>query len=260
MVKVDTTNMEDKCAVDLVNTLIKLQSVRNGNTEREIKVIGSFNNDIILSGIIDQVQYCPSDGSMIILELKTRQTATLPEYQQRQSNHLQVMIYKQLLDPLTQGHHKNYSDILQQQGLRVTLPLSKGPVDYIKSNELIDSTATTITLHKLSSIVTKAIVDLRLPVVNTLLVQYISQADRIVLGIEPVLYDLEWTSKMVKSAIEYWKGDREAVGVDIEDSWKCQHCSFNDVCFWRKKQVSEASPVKKWPQEFYHSPVAKKLS
>ena len=255
--------MEDKCAVDWINALIKLRSVQKGNTEREIKVIGTHFGNMLLSGIIDQVQYCPSDKSFIILELKTRTTNTIPENSQQQSNHLQVMIYKELLDSLTQGHYNNYSEMLHQKGLRMTLPLTKGPIDYIKSSglyHLFELMGADITLQRLVDAICKAIVDLQLPLVNTLLVQYIYQKDGSVIGIEPVLYDESWTDKMVRSAIGYWKGERSAMGVDIEDSWKCNSCQFNDVCVWRKRQVIETSPVKKWPREFYEVSSAKRLA
>lgn len=37
----------------------------------------------------------------------------------------------------------------------------------------------------------------------------------------------------------WWKGEREAVGVDVEEAFKCRICEFADECEWRKQKVDE---------------------
>lgn len=255
-VDVETVTKEDRCAVELVNTFIKLQSVAMGNTEREIKLFGRMpggnQHNLLVSGVIDQVQYCVSDNSLIVLELKTRKSQSLPENEQRKANHLQVMIYKVLLDSFTHGL-EDYTQLLQARGLLIDRPLTAGPVEHMKELKLdnSDQLGTPPTLRHLADIVSKAVVNLNLPLVDALLVQYVYQGNGDVLGVEPVPHDDEWVRKMVDSAHQYWKGERDATGVDIEECWKCSTCPFKDVCVWRKKQKLETSPVKKWPEEFY---------
>ena len=40
------------------------------------------------------------------------------------------------------------------------------------------------------------------------------------LGVETVLHDEAWATKELKSSLGYWLGEREASGVDVEESWK----------------------------------------
>lgn len=37
----------------------------------------------------------------------------------------------------------------------------------------------------------------------------------------------------------YWRGEREIVGVEIEEVWKCSRCDFVDICEWRVKKDKE---------------------
>jgi exonuclease V len=38
----------------------------------------------------------------------------------------------------------------------------------------------------------------------------------------------------------WWKGAREAKGVEIEEAFKCRICDFAESCTWRKTKVEEA--------------------
>ena len=215
IVKIDTVTKEDKCAVELIDTFVKLQSVQSGGLEREIKVLGCpFGQKIMLSGVVDQLQYCRSDGTLVLLELKTRRSKSLPESEQKRSHHLQVMIYKTLLDSLTQGHCK-YIELLQQKDLRLAIPLSHGPTEYLKESglsHLITNEHQIITLGQLAHSISELIKRLDLPPVESLLIQYEYQGNGEVLGVEPVIHDEDWACKEVISSLKYWKGEREAVG------------------------------------------------
>jgi exonuclease V len=39
--------------------------------------------------------------------------------------------------------------------------------------------------------------------------------------------------------MEWWKGERKAVGVDIEEAFKCRTCEFAEVCTWRQNMDDE---------------------
>ena len=125
-------------AVDLLNTYMKLASIREGNYGREIKIYGAPLNQIpnvIITGIIDQIQYCTIDNSLVVLELKTRSSHTLPGEAQKRSHYLQLMLYKMLLDSWTQGQ-VNYRNIMYQLELKPARRLSNGPMIYIFQNGL----------------------------------------------------------------------------------------------------------------------------
>jgi len=44
----------------------------------------------------------------------------------------------------------------------------------------------------------------------------------------------------VESEMDWWKGRREAKGVEIEEAFKCRICDFSEECSWRKTKVEEA--------------------
>ena len=262
-VKVKTLTKEDLVSVDMINALVRLHSVAMGNTEREIKVMGRVTSQegrgLILSGIIDQLQYKPSTRKLVIQEMKTRTTKSLPEDAQKQGVKLQVNVYKMLLDSLTQGCH-DYADLLKQKGLKIDQKLSQGPVQYLRETKLVKEIREDLTLERLSIIITQSIKALDLPPVEAMIVQYVYQGDLTVLGEELVGCEEAWSRQVVLSAGQYWRGEREVRGVDMEDSWKCGTCQFREVCVWRRERELESSPVKKWPVEFYPSPKKEKLT
>ncbi|XP_071391156.1 exonuclease V [Centroberyx affinis] len=43
----------------------------------------------------------------------------------------------------------------------------------------------------------------------------------------------------LKGYLAYWKGQREPKGVDIEDAWKCETCSFKENCEWKNHDLVE---------------------
>ncbi|TVY15279.1 Exonuclease V [Lachnellula arida] len=44
----------------------------------------------------------------------------------------------------------------------------------------------------------------------------------------------------IQSEMQWWKGEREAKGVVIEEAYKCRSCDFAENCEWRLKKVEEA--------------------
>ena len=256
IVEVETITKEDKYAVELLNTYIKLKSIKNGNIEREIRINGyPFDHMTLATGIIDQLQYCSGEGMLFLLELKTRKSRSLPGVEQKRGNALQLMLYKNMLDSLTQGR-TNHCQFLDVMCLKSSMPLSFSVSEHISESGLTDQITTNpqhphiITLGQLANSISVLLTGLELPPVGTLLVQYEHQFSGDVLGVESVLFDEEWARKEVGFSLQYWLGERDARGVDIEESWKCGSCQFKDVCVWRKKQIIERSPVKKWPQVF----------
>lgn len=258
-VKIVTKTKEDQWAIELMNTYIKLALVKEGNIGAEIKVFGMFS-DTVLCGVVDQIQYCVNEKSLILLELKTRRSESMPGGEQKRSHYLQLMLYKILFDSLCQGKC-DYCRIVQKLGLQLTTVLSSECVEYMREKGLlllggyledsVDINALVITFEDLIDLITNLVKGLQLPVVDTLLLQYVFQGSDSVLGVEQVIYDEEWTKKELQNSLGYWLGERKAVGVDIEDSWKCQTCQFSEVCIWRKNQILQSSPVKKWPSVFF---------
>ncbi|KAG9010317.1 hypothetical protein FRB94_010667 [Tulasnella sp. JGI-2019a] len=44
------------------------------------------------------------------------------------------------------------------------------------------------------------------------------------------------------AALQFWEGSREPIGVDLEDTWKCNSCEYMEECEWREARASELRP------------------
>ncbi|KAF1930234.1 uncharacterized protein M421DRAFT_368975 [Didymella exigua CBS 183.55] len=61
-----------------------------------------------------------------------------------------------------------------------------------------------------------------------------------VIGNELVVYETDIIEKYVEDEMAWWKGKREAKGVEIEEAFKCRICDFAESCTWRRRKVDEA--------------------
>ena len=61
-----------------------------------------------------------------------------------------------------------------------------------------------------------------------------------VIGEKTVLMDEELLTKYLESELKWWKGERAAQGVCLEEAYKCGSCEFADECGWRKGKIEEA--------------------
>ncbi|KAF2198379.1 hypothetical protein GQ43DRAFT_401013 [Delitschia confertaspora ATCC 74209] len=62
-----------------------------------------------------------------------------------------------------------------------------------------------------------------------------------IIGNKLFAYDESVIEAYISRVMSWWKGDREAKGVDIEEAFKCHSCTFADICTWRKAKVEEAT-------------------
>lgn len=267
-----TNTPEDRWAVTLIDTYSQLATVAAGGLEREITVFGDlFDQGILVNGIIDQVQFCKTEGELAILDYKTRRTNSLPTDAQKQGHALQLMLYKCMLDNLTCGvtkmsqlaQHRNLNfsrelseDVLTHitrcglQGLfRTELNVTKDTETVSDSPDLTES-GICVTFGVLAGVISELIVGLNLPLVNSLMVQYVYQQTREEIGMEVIEHDETWARKMLENSLNFWLGRREAQGVDLEDLWKCESCQFRDVCVWKRQKDLEKSPAAFKPHIF----------
>lgn len=75
---------------------------------------------------------------------------------------------------------------------------------------------------------------------NVLKAEYRDQADGSILGIKTFLYDADVMQSYLDDELSWWKGEREAQGVCIEEAYKCRICEFAEDCTWRKAKIDEA--------------------
>jgi len=71
--------------------------------------------------------------------------------------------------------------------------------------------------------------------------EFRSQRDGAVLGTKSVAHNEEVLDAYLDEEMKWWKGERAAKGVEIEEAFKCRICEFADVCDWRRAKVDEAT-------------------
>ncbi|CAL8581822.1 hypothetical protein XPA_007504 [Xanthoria parietina] len=69
---------------------------------------------------------------------------------------------------------------------------------------------------------------------------YRNALDGRVIGQKTLLMDEALLTRYLESELKWWKGERAAEGVCLEEAYKCGSCDFADECGWRKGKIEEA--------------------
>ncbi|KAG8450705.1 hypothetical protein GDO86_003107 [Hymenochirus boettgeri] len=209
VVSVSTQTREDSWAIKFLNVLAMIPVLQSGGHVREFPVFRELDG-IFVVGVIDELGYS-SKGELELRELKTRTTPSLPRSSQKSSHtfqHLQLRL-DQVLGVQVKEH-------IERAGLTVST-----------FGDLLELTCLNLAFSEL-------------PVIDCIKLEYCYQADGTLLGCETVTFDEKNVMEHLKFCLSYWKGQREVRGVDIEEAWKCSHCSFSNVCEWRTKKSEDA--------------------
>ncbi|KAI1098735.1 exonuclease V [Jackrogersella minutella] len=71
---------------------------------------------------------------------------------------------------------------------------------------------------------------------DLLAVQYRHRDDGRILGNNSFPNDPEALEGYIKENLKWWRGERDADGVSIEETYKCRSCEFAESCQWRKEK------------------------
>ncbi|KAL9062908.1 MAG: hypothetical protein Q9157_008546 [Trypethelium eluteriae] len=63
--------------------------------------------------------------------------------------------------------------------------------------------------------------------------------DGSLLGNRAFLFDAQVFDTYVRDEMKWWRGEREARGVEVEEAFKCGYCEFAEGCEWRMGKVEE---------------------
>lgn len=74
---------------------------------------------------------------------------------------------------------------------------------------------------------------------NVLRVEYRASGTGDIVGVKAFGYDAQKLDSYVQQEIAWWKGERPARGVDVEEAFKCRMCEFANACTWRQEKVEE---------------------
>jgi exonuclease V len=217
-----------------------------------------------------------------ICDIKTRLNRTLPTGAAFRPTKMQLMMYHHLLSKLV-SNQVDFEVLLNRHKLDGDKPLSDSFIARIGSlNEGIpfDSSSSTMadssslssqdsisillehnSLRQLWSFMIKTY-QILLPagrdsIGNVLRAEYRSRDDGEVLGSSTLAMDESVLKVYLDHELKWWKGEREPLGVVIEEAYKCKTCDYAEICDWRRERVAEATEkarankkaipvVKKW--------------
>ena len=75
---------------------------------------------------------------------------------------------------------------------------------------------------------------------NILKAEYRSRDTGEVVGDKTFAMDSLQLEAYVEKEMQWWRGEREAQGVVVEEAFKCRSCDFADGCEWRLQKVEDA--------------------
>ena len=180
------------------------------------------------------VVYCEKDnGKMEIRELKTRAKKTLPNKAIQEKYELQVMIYQKLLCDL----------IIRKTGLNTIKDHVKVKWDLELNTEVKiyaeELSAPASTLNDVYKVLESFLEGAKFQEFGCSFIEYCFQSTKETIGFHEFYYSEMWLRDILEKQFDYLLGERNPIGVDIEEAWKCQNCDYQDICSWRKKQDSK---------------------
>ena len=205
------------------------------------------------------------DCKIYLTDVKTRTLRSLPTGASFRPTAMQLMLYHTLLSELAEDR-VNSDVIFDRYSLNPDLDFSDtflasilslselshdnsvGPTSFIKPSADQDSPLEFLNYKTLRQLWAAMIQEFQniLPhgaksIGQVLKVEYRSQNDGEVLGEKHFPFDKDAIHQYVQDEMKWWKGERAAQGVCIEEAYKCRICEFADECEWRKRKVNEAT-------------------
>ena len=208
-------------------------------------------------------------SKIYITDVKTRGTKTIPKGPSFRPTLMQLMLYHRILSDL--ATNKVIADVIfDRYGLEADAPFSDGFIAQIGSlNEednllALDNTQTTQedsaplssqdsvtvllahnSLRKLWTLMMQEFARTfsagAKSIGNVLKAEYRTPTDGAILGNKTFLYDDKVIQEYLGSEMRWWRGERPAEGVCIEEAYKCRTCDFFDECSWRRNKIEEAT-------------------
>lgn len=222
------------------------------------------------AGVLNKLRSSsPEKTSKIyITDVKTRGTKSIPKAPSFRPTLMQLMLYHRILSDLA-TNKVNADVIFDRYDLKADLPFSDGFIAQIGSLNEDDFLALDNPLHMQedstlpspqdSMTVLLAHNSLRKlwtlmmrefartfsagakSVGNVLKAEYRTPTDGAILGSKTFLYDDKVIKDYLDSEMRWWKGERAAEGVCVEEAYKCRTCDFFDDCSWRRNKIEEAT-------------------
>ncbi|KAL6167310.1 hypothetical protein ACJQWK_06748 [Exserohilum turcicum] len=182
-----------------------------------------------------------SHRQIYVTDVKTRAASSLPAGASLRPTWMQLMLYRKLLESLS----LNTVDA-ETVFLRYNLhPLASFTDTFKQAVEGIGPHDEASNYPNLLSLWSLLIAEMQTTIPTTSLslilrAEFRSAMTGHVMGSELTVYEAEVIDRYIYEKMAWWKGRREAKGVEIEEVFKCRICDFADSCSWRKTKVEEA--------------------
>lgn len=62
--------------------------------------------------------------------------------------------------------------------------------------------------------------------------RYVSSSTGQLIGNKTFMYDQSVLDGYLEEAMRWWRGERDAKGVEVQDAWKCRVCEWREGCEW----------------------------
>lgn len=209
-----------------------------------------------------------------LVDIKTRQSRSLPkEGSPSRPTHIQLMLYHRLLTSLASNTvpasqifdryrldpKANFSDTLIAQigNLDFNFPSNasedEGPAVLETASDAVTELLSHNNLEALWSLymtdLQKSIPNPATSISPLLTAEFRSAAEGTLIGKRCFSFDGVGLERYVRDEMRWWRGERPAVGVEIEDAYKCGFCKFSEGCDWRLGKMEEQSRKMRLRQE-----------
>ncbi|KAL2635259.1 hypothetical protein R1flu_006738 [Riccia fluitans] len=229
-VEIEIRTKEDAWATRLLNFICGSRQLLSEGLTRELPVLGLLAGTWVV-GIIDEIRLVEKDGQEypLLVDTKTRRRKTPPAEPQKRNARLQLMSYKYLWDSMVETGLP-FDSFFQHFGLR---PHQKFCSDVRQHASSFYQDSEILCLQDLLPQITNEVVNYPRSL-DSLLLRYEWQADESLLGEDEFDYEHDWLMEKWQWHLEFWKGRRQAALVPDDESWKCRHCPFVEICKPRK--------------------------
>ncbi|KAK5115726.1 hypothetical protein LTR62_000815 [Meristemomyces frigidus] len=211
------------------------------------------------------LQETPATQPVYIVDVKTRQSASLPaQGSQTRPIKYQLMLYHHLLHELASNNvpaehifarydvdpHATFSDTFLAQ--MSALGMANSPADDGAEGQIQDpldqllahntlSTLWTLMIHEFALFLTPPTPKTTNPSPLSL---FLTAEFRLAttghpLGKHHFLFSASELATYISEEMQWWRGERAARGVEVEEAFKCRICTFASNCEWRVQRVEE---------------------
>lgn len=222
-IEIQVKSREESWALKFLNFVVGANQLLFEGLTREIPVVGVIQGRWMV-GVIDEVRMPIGKAIMpILVDTKTRCTATVPSEAQKRNGRLQLMCYKYLWDYLVAGTfpHDHFFNHFELNPLYV---LSDNIKQYTASLGFHAKRFEDVVKYYRESCFLLPRSD------DQLLLRYELQSDCSLLEECQFAHDAVWLENQVEECLKFWLGEREAAYVTEDEKWKCNFCSFSGIC------------------------------